>query len=120
MLAVTALGNLAGAAPVTRSGARPGDVVAVAGVLGHSAAGLALLQAGRGEPAALLAAHRRPQPDYAAGPEAARLGATSMIDISDGLVQDSGTWPAAAGSALTWNRRVCPGSGAACCRRRAR
>ena len=90
MLAVTALGNLAGEAPVTRSGARPGDVVAVAGVLGHSAAGLALLQAGRAEPAALLAAHRRPQPDYAAGPEAARLGATAMIDVSDGLVQDLG------------------------------
>ncbi len=90
MLAVTALGHLAGEAPVTRSGARPGDVVAVAGMLGHSAAGLALLQAGRAEPAALLAAHRRPQPDYAAGPEAARLGATAMIDVSDGLVQDLG------------------------------
>ena len=60
MLAVTALGNLAGRAPVTRAGARPGDVVAVAGVLGHSAAGLALLQAGLSEPAALLAAHRWP------------------------------------------------------------
>ena len=60
------------------------------GMLGHSAAGLALLQAGRAEPAALLAAHRRPQPDYAAGPEAARLGATAMIDVSDGLVQDLG------------------------------
>jgi len=45
-LAVTALGDLAGGAPVTRAGARPGDLVAVAGSLGHSAAGLALLQAG--------------------------------------------------------------------------
>ena len=62
----------------------------MAGVLGHSAAGLALLQAGLAEPAGLLAAHRWPQPDYAAGPEAARLGATSMIDVSDGLVQDLG------------------------------
>jgi thiamine-monophosphate kinase len=65
-------------------------VVAVAGVLGHSAAGLALLQAGRSEPADLLAAHRWPHPDYPAGPDAARLGATSMIDVSDGLVQDLG------------------------------
>ncbi len=90
MLAVTALGDLVGRAPVTRSGARPGDLVAVAGVLGNSAAGLALLRAGLTEPAGLVAAHRWPHPDYAAGPEAARLGATSMIDVSDGLVQDLG------------------------------
>ena len=62
----------------------------MAGQLGHSAAGLALLQAGLDQPASLLAAHRWPHPDYAAGPEAARLGATSMIDVSDGLVQDVG------------------------------
>ena len=90
MLAVTALGDLAGRAPVTRSGARPGDLVAISGVLGHSAAGLALLQAGLTEPAGLVAAHRWPRPDYAAGPDAARLGATSMIDVSDGLAQDLG------------------------------
>jgi thiamine-monophosphate kinase len=90
MIAVTSLGDLAGRAPVTRAGARPGDLVAVAGVLGHSAAGLALLRAGLTEPIELLAAHRWPHPDYAAGPEAARLGATAMIDVSDGLVQDLG------------------------------
>jgi thiamine-monophosphate kinase len=90
MLAVTALGDLEGRAPVTRAGARPGDMVAVAGVLGHSAAGLALLRAGLSEPADLLAAHRWPHPDYPAGPDAARLRATSMIDVSDGLAQDLG------------------------------
>jgi thiamine-monophosphate kinase len=90
MLAVTALGGLEGRAPVTRDGARPGDLVAVAGVLGHSAAGMALLEAGRREPASLLAAHRWPRPPYAAGPEAAVAGATAMIDVSDGLVQDLG------------------------------
>ena len=46
MLAVTAIGTMAGREPVTRSGARPADVVALAGRLGHAAAGLALLQAG--------------------------------------------------------------------------
>jgi thiamine-monophosphate kinase len=90
MIAVTSLGDLGGRAPVTRAGARPGDLVAVAGLLGRSAAGLALLRAGLTGPAELLAAHLWPHPDYAAGPEAAELGATAMIDVSDGLVQDLG------------------------------
>jgi thiamine-monophosphate kinase len=94
LLSVTALGDLEGRAPVLRSGARPGDVVAVAGPLGRSAAGLALLGAGlaAGAPAYedLVSAHLRPAPPYDAGPEAARLGATAMIDVSDGLVADLG------------------------------
>lgn len=88
-LAVTALGDLQGEAPLLRSGARVGDVVIVAGRLGWSAAGLRLLQAGdRDGP--LVAAHRRPDPPYALGPELARFGATSLIDTSDGLAADLG------------------------------
>jgi thiamine-monophosphate kinase len=109
ILSVTALGDLAGRRPVLRSGARPGDLVAVAGPLGRSAAGLALLSAGRpvpsrgtpGEPpgalAGLVAAHLRPAPPYDAGPEAALLGATAMIDVSDGLLADLGHVAAASG-----------------------
>lgn len=92
-LSVTALGDLEGRAPVLRSGARPGDVVAVAGPLGRSAAGLALLRAGLGGVTAhadLVSAHLRPAPPYDAGPEAAMAGATAMIDVSDGLVADLG------------------------------
>jgi len=97
MLAITALGDLGGRDPVTRAGARPGDVLAYAGVLGESAAGLALFEAGLAEPAALIAAHRRPAPPYAAGPEAAALGATAMIDVSDGLLSDAGHLARASG-----------------------
>jgi thiamine-monophosphate kinase len=89
VVAVTALGDLAGRPPVTRAAARPGDVVVVAGRLGWAAAGLALLRNGRtgGE---LVDAHRRPQPPYRLGPELAALGATAMCDVSDGLLADAG------------------------------
>jgi thiamine-monophosphate kinase len=106
VLSVTALGDLAGRQPVLRSGARPGDVIAVAGPLGRSAAGLALLAAGAAADATsealagLVAAHLRPSPPYQAGPEAALLGATAMIDVSDGLVADLGHVAAASGVAL--------------------
>ena len=110
LLAVTGLGDLRGRDPVTRSGARPGDVVAAAGPLGHSAAGLALLTAGftagfsagpgHALLAGLVAAHLRPAPPYDAGPEAATLGATAMIDVSDGLLADLGHIADASGVAI--------------------
>jgi thiamine-monophosphate kinase len=106
LLAVTGLGDLQGRDPVTRSGARPGDVVAAAGPLGHSAAGLALLTAGlsarpaRAALADLIAAHLRPAPPYDAGPDAATLGATAMIDVSDGLLADLGHVADASGVAI--------------------
>ena len=98
LLAVTGLGDLAGRAPVLRSGAKPGDLVAVAGPLGHAAAGLALLAAGPpGPDDPLVRAHLRPAPPYDAGPEAAGLGATAMIDVSDGLLADLSHVAAASG-----------------------
>jgi thiamine-monophosphate kinase len=103
LLAVTGLGDLAGRAPVLRSGAAPGDVVAVAGPLGPAAAGLALLAAGRTE-GPLVAAQRRPAPPYDAGPEAADLGATAMIDISDGLLADLGHIADASGVLIDLSR----------------
>jgi thiamine-monophosphate kinase len=90
VVSVTALGTLEGRDPVTRAGARPGDLVAVAGRLGWAAAGFAVLSRGFRSPRALVEAHRRPAPPYAEGPRAAALGATSMVDVSDGLVADLG------------------------------
>jgi thiamine-monophosphate kinase len=89
-LAVTALGDLGGRAPVTLAGASPGDVVAVCGRLGWAAAGFAVLGRGFRSPVQVVAAHRRPEPPYFEGPRAAELGATAMTDVSDGLVVDLG------------------------------
>ena len=60
-IAVTALGDLGGRAPVLRSGARPGDVVAVAGRIGYAAAGYTVLSRGFRTPKLLVEAYRRPQ-----------------------------------------------------------
>ncbi len=111
MLAITALGYLTGAGPVTRAGARAGDVLAISAPVGRSAAGLALLQAGAADdPDALIAAHRRPQPDYRAGPQAAAAGATAMIDVSDGLLADLGHVATASGVCLNVRTSSLPGS----------
>ncbi|WP_226913329.1 thiamine-phosphate kinase [Gephyromycinifex aptenodytis] len=101
MVSITALGSTQGREPVLRSGARPGDVLAVAGTLGRSDAGWALLRQGRATVAPdLVAAHRVPTPPIEQGPIAARSGATSMIDLSDGLVRDAGRVAKASGVAI--------------------
>ncbi|QQD75138.1 thiamine-phosphate kinase [Curtobacterium sp. YC1] len=103
---VTAFGDPHPLGPVLRSGARPGDVLAVSGELGRAARGLArLFRDGvdqRGEPdrAATVASgadadpdvgrQRRPVPPIADGPLAAGAGATAMLDLSDGLAIDGG------------------------------
>lgn len=96
VIAVTVLGECE-VAPVLRSGARPGDVLAIAGRQGWAAAGLAVLGRGFRSPRAVVAAHQRPEPPYDAGIAAARGGATAMIDVSDGLVADVGHVAAGSG-----------------------
>ncbi|MGV8977325.1 MAG: thiamine-phosphate kinase [Cellulomonas sp.] len=101
VVAVTVHGDLGGRAPVLRSGAHPGDVVAYAGVRGWSAAGLALLEAGRGGlDRGLVDAYLRPEPPLTAGPLAAVAGATAMLDVSDGLLRDAGRIARASGVVL--------------------
>jgi len=92
VIAVTAHGDLDGAAPVLRSTARPGDLVVVAGTLGKAAAGLALLDFADPTAAAsypeLVNVQLRPTPDFALGLLVAK-SATAMMDISDGLSLDA-------------------------------
>ncbi|MGL3199477.1 MULTISPECIES: thiamine-phosphate kinase [Curtobacterium] len=105
-VSVTAFGDLGGHAPVLRSGARPGDVVAVSGELGRAGRGLARLfrdgvdDAGEPSRAAVVASgadsdpdverQRRPVPPIGDGVLAAESGATAMLDLSDGLAIDGG------------------------------
>ena len=119
VVAVTALGDLRGRAPVLRSGARVGDVVAVCGSLGLSGGGLLLLERGESDPdrapgtsggaasdvlgdrdlavRALMRHHRAPVAPWRAGPVAADAGAHALVDVSDGLVTDLGRVAAASG-----------------------
>ncbi len=89
VIAVTVLGGCT-QSPVLRSGARPGDVLALHGRQGWSAGGLAVLGRGFRSPRVLVDAYRRPEPPYDAGRVAAEAGATAMIDVSDGLLADAG------------------------------
>ena len=87
-ISVTALGHLAGRPAIKRSGARVGDVIAIAGKLGYSAAGLHTLSGGFRSPRALVNAHRVPEPPYELA--LAATYARAMIDVSDGLIADLG------------------------------
>ncbi|QNN63818.1 thiamine-phosphate kinase [Leucobacter denitrificans] len=103
--AVTAMGDLEGRAPVTRSAARAGDVVAYAGDLGLAGLGLSLLFANcadangeaqsaglaelRSQHGAALSAQFAPSPPIHLGVAASEAGATAMMDVSDGLALDA-------------------------------
>jgi thiamine-monophosphate kinase len=88
VVAVTVLGDLHGRAPVTRSGAGVGSVVAVFGELGRSAAGYSLSRLNFPGFDDLRRRHLVPQPPYGQGAVAAKAGARAMTDVSDGLVAD--------------------------------
>jgi thiamine-monophosphate kinase len=105
-ISVTAHGDLEGREPILRSGAKPGDVLAVAGTLGRAAAGLALLFTGDvgaiNAYDALVDVQKRPEPPISAG---IGLNATSMLDLSDGLARDAARISKASGVKLVINSK---------------
>lgn len=103
VVAVTVIGACT-TAPVLRSGAAVGEVLAIAGRQGWAAGGLAVLGRGFRSPRVLVEAYRRPHPPYDAGPAAADAGATSMIDVSDGLLAEVGHLAADSGVAIDVRR----------------
>jgi thiamine-monophosphate kinase len=86
--------------PVRRAGAKAGDGVWVTGILGGAGLALAGFQTGRNLDAKLRDRYARPEPRVFSGRWLASHGATSMIDISDGLAQDAGQLAAASGVAV--------------------
>jgi thiamine-monophosphate kinase len=97
-LSVTVLGDLEGRSPVRRTGAKPGEVLALAGELGLSHRGLVALQAANGDREAIaalrasdsaVAHHLAPHPPIHRGVAASDAGATAMMDVSDGLWMDA-------------------------------
>jgi len=97
VIAVAVVGEVGSGHAVTRSGARPGDIVVVTGSLGAAAGGFLVsrihpskLPQALAEPwgRELLDAQARPVARVGEGQTLAQAGATAMMDLSDGLAKD--------------------------------
>ena len=115
VLHVTALGETRGRRVLTRSGANAGDLIGVTGTLGASAAGLRLLGLDADDPRRraatadqLIEAHLRPEPRVALGAALLEHGATSAMDLSDGLLGDLPKILAASGVAARLDEGAIP------------
>lgn len=107
VVSVAVVGRAAPAGAVRRCGARPGDQVFVTGALGAAASALRVLQSGGTPPASSLARLRRPDPRLAEGLAAGGGGASSMIDVSDGLARDLSHLCQESGVGMRlWGRRI--------------
>ena len=86
-ISLTALGLIAPGKQLTRSGAKPGDLVVVSGTIGGAAYALQMLQAGKPVPQRHLL--DRPVPRVELG-QLLSGHASACIDVSDGLLADLG------------------------------
>ncbi len=105
-LALTAVGEARGSVP-SRAGGRAGDHLWVSGTIGDSGAGLRGL---KGEIAAdpfLTERYRNPRPRLEAGQRLAGL-VEAMMDVSDGLLIDSGRLAEASGVSVEIGLRSIP------------
>lgn len=85
VISCTAIGTMEGRKPMLRSGANPGDVVAITGALGGAAAGFYAIENGIEAEDAIFSL-MTPVPMINEGMELSRCGkVTSCIDLSDGL-----------------------------------
>ena len=101
-LSITALGELSGN-PILRSNAQVGDLLYLSALPGLSAAGLAILNRGLDRPRYVVDAHLNPR---LVAPDKLIKVATSMCDISDGLVTDAGNIAKASGVAINLNKEL--------------
>lgn len=126
-IAVTAFGDLEGRAPVLRSGARATDAVWCVGGLGLAATGLRLLFSQAQDEAAqpereaaerlragahgrAISAQLAPVSPVAAGTLLHDLGATAMLDVSDGLALDAARIARASGVRIAFDRAAVEGA----------
>ena len=101
-LSITALGEVTGN-PILRSNAQIGDLLYLSALPGLSAAGLAILNRGLDRPRYVVDAHLNPK---LVAPDKLIKVATSMCDISDGLVTDAGNIANASGVAINLNKEL--------------
>lgn len=113
-ITTTVIGDMEGAAPLCRDGARPGDAVWVTGTLGAAALGLAVLEHALREgtpvgPEAAAFVRRFVAPSARVAEARALVGiARAAIDVSDGLEQDAGHVAAASGVELELDPSALP------------
>jgi thiamine-monophosphate kinase len=96
------------AAPLRRSGARPGDTIWVTGQLGGPALAVAAWGEGREPAPEARARFARPVPRIREARWLTAAGATAGIDISDGLGGDAAHLAAASGVRITINADALP------------
>lgn len=105
-ITLTVIGTAA--RPVSRSGAAPGDLVAVTGTLGGPGSALAAWLSGSVPSPWAVQRFVHPEPRLAEGRLLADAGATAMLDISDGLAADAGHIAAASGVRLVLDPALLP------------